>query len=192
MQLDLVRTSGRAAKAVEAEFVRELNEADLAMLSLPRNVTAPPIKKIKDSHHSLARCLAQGAKPAEASLMTGFSLSRISILQADPSFQELLAHYRAGHGQALADLQERMSTISFDAIEELRDRLHDDPGQIDVDQLIDLIKATADRTGHGPSSKQTQVKINVDLASRLEAARRRAGMVINQAGAFESSEPSDG
>lgn len=178
MNLQL-RTSGRAAVPITGEVVRELNEADLAMLGLSRDVHPPALKKLKDSHHGLARCLASGVRPGEASSITGFSLSRISILQNDPSFKELVEHYRAGADGALADLQARMTTLSMDALEELRDRLLDSPDELDSELLLDIVKVTADRTGHGPSSKQTQVRVNIDLADRLEAARKRAGLLID-------------
>lgn len=177
LQLQL-RTSGRAPVPISCEVKRELTEADLAMLGMEKGVKPPLLKKLKDSHHGLARVLASGSSPGEASLVTGFSLSRISILQNDPSFQELLTHYRSVSHEVFADLQQRMTSISLDALEELRERLIDTPEELESDFLLDLVKVTADRTGHGPSSKQTQVRVNVDLAERLEAARKRSGLVI--------------
>ena len=177
MTLNL-RTVGRPAKQVAAHTVRELTEADLGMLALGRPTAQPPaVKQIRDSHHAVARCLAQGMRPGQVSIITGYSLSRISILQADPSFRELLLFYREPVGEAFADLQVRMASLSLDALEILRERMLDSPEDFNPSQLLDIMKAGADRTGHGPSTKNTQVNVNIDLAARLESARRRAGII---------------
>lgn len=178
MDLNLeIRTKGRTPALDTAEAVRPLVEADLALLEVERATPAPALKRLRDSHHALARVLALGAKPAEASIITGYSASRISILQADPSFQELVSHYRGNSATAVADLQERMLTLSLDALEELRDRLNDNPELISNAMLLEVLKTGADRTGYGP--KSTQVNVNVNLAARMGAARQRIGSVTS-------------
>lgn len=178
MDLNLgIRTRGRAAKPVVAAELRRLEASDIALLATEKGVKAPSITKLRDSHHALARCLASGLRPAEASIVTGYSNSRISILQADPTFAELVEFYRSVETEALADLQRRMATMALDALQELHDRLLEDPEKISSSMLLEVIKTMADRTGNGPSSKSTQVSINVNLAERLEAARRRAGLI---------------
>jgi hypothetical protein len=42
-----------------------------------------------------------------------------------------------------------------------------------------VLKTLADRTGNGPSHKMTNVNVNVDLAARIESARRRVGWTID-------------
>lgn len=182
MDLDLdilppARTRGRAPAVIEAEVTRELSLADLALLSVEKGSTAPNIKSLRESHHALARSLASGVKPAEASIITGYSTSRISILQADPAFKELVQFYRENANLAYADLHERMGVLALDAAETLLERLNDDPDSMSSGFLLDLMKTLADRTGHGPQTKSTNVNVNINLASRLEAARRRSGLV---------------
>jgi hypothetical protein len=167
------RTTGRASVPLEAVYIRDLTVADIALLETERGIKPPIIKKLRDSHHSLARSLAAGMRPAEASMVTGYSLSRISILQADPTFQELLAFYRENTDAIYTDVHERMSTLSMEALEELRERLHDTPEQLSPMSLLEIVKTLSDRTGHGPSSKSTVLSVNVDLAGRLERARAR-------------------
>jgi len=160
---------------VEADFVRELNEADLVLLDAPRGVQSRPIAKLRDSHHALARALAAGMKPGEASLITGYSPSRISVLQNDPSFKELLEFYRQSQDAAYANLHDRMATLSLDAIAELRERLDERPEEFTPGALLEMVKTLADRTGHAPTTKS--VNVNVDLnsfADRLAEARKRA------------------
>lgn len=172
--LDITRTRGRAAKPLVAVELRDLTDADLALLSTEKGITAPSIKKIRESHHALARALASGMKPAEAGLVTGYSPSRISILQADPAFQDLLTVYREGVGEIYSDLHHKMAAMAVDVVEEMHERLQEDPGEFTTNQLLEVAKTFADRTGHGPQTKTQNVNINVDLATRLESGRRRA------------------
>jgi hypothetical protein len=174
MDLDFnpVRTSGRASAPVLAEVVRPLLAEDLEKLAEHRGTKPGTVVKLRDSHHALARVLANGVRPGEASIITGYSLASISRLQADPAFQELLAFYREAKDAAFADLQDRMASLSLDALEELRDRLNDSPQDFSPDALLDMIKVLADRTGHAPQ-KNTTLNVNVNLADRLASARRR-------------------
>lgn len=174
MDLDLiVRTSGRASKDLQAEVIRELNPADLALLEVERGIKPNAIKRLRDSHHAVAKSLAAGMKPAAVSAATGYSLSRISILQGDPAFQELLAHYASLREDAFIDVQQRLALLNVDAIEELRTRLEDEPEKIDVETLLDMVKVLSDRTGNGPASKSTNVNVNLDLSERIRRGRER-------------------
>lgn len=176
LDIPLPRTRGRAPKPVNAIQLRELTSADLALLSEEKGSKAPEIKAIRDSHHKLARLLASGCKPAEASLATGYSLSRISILLSTPAFQELLATYREGVQAEFYDFAGKMATLAASAVDELNERLEAQPEDFSTGQLLDVVKTMADRSGFGPSTKSTNVNVNVDLAGRLEAARRRASI----------------
>jgi hypothetical protein len=123
--LDISRTRGRAAKPLAAVELRELTEADLALLETEKGVKPSQIKKIRESHHALARALAAGMKPGEAAIVTGYSQSRISILQADPAFQDLLTVYKEQVGDIYADTHHKMAALAVDAVEEMHDRLNE-------------------------------------------------------------------
>jgi hypothetical protein len=171
----MTRVFGRPSVEAEAEFVRELTPSDLTLLDQPRGVSSRPIAKLRDSHHALARALAAGMKPGEASLITGYSLSRISVLQADPTFRELLEFYRSSTDDIYANLHDRMATLSMDAIAELRDRLDENPEEFTPGALLEMVKTLADRTGHAPTTKNLNVNIDVaGFAEKLDAARKRA------------------
>ena len=175
MDLDLdiaPRTRGRAAVPLQADLVRELIPADLALLATERGVQAPAVKRLKASHHALARCLAAGMKPGEAGMATGYSASRVSILQADPSFNELVQLYMSEATSQYEAGMEAMRSLHLDSVELLHERVLDE--LIETPDLIRVVEKTADRIGMGP--KSTSVQVNVDLSARLEAARRRAGM----------------
>lgn len=167
------RTSGRAVRPLVATPVRELDEADIALLAEDRGSRPPAIKRISERHHALARNLAGGMSPSDAAVICGYSASRVSILQDDPAFRELLTFYREGVQAEYRGLHARLSGLALDAADELASRLEEKPEDISVGQLMELTKMGADRTGFGPQSSSTNLNVNVDLASRLEAARRR-------------------
>lgn len=171
------RTTGRAALPLHAGQVRELDEGDLALLQQEKGSTAPPLKRLAERHHALARCLASGMEPGQAAVTCGYSASRVSILQADPAFQELLEFYREDVNKAYRDLHERLAGLSLDATDELSARLEEEmqaeEKKFSVGQLLEIAKMGADRTGFGPQTSSTNVNINVDMAARLKAARER-------------------
>lgn len=173
LSTEIFRTRGRAGKPVTASIVRELDGADLSLLQEEKGSAAPPIKRLSQRHHALARNLASGMAPGEAAVICGYSLSRVSILQDDPAFKELLAFYRADVTAQYRDLHVRLSGLALDAADELAQRLEDSPGDVSIGQLMEITKMGADRTGFGPQTSQTNLNVNIDLASRLEAARKR-------------------
>jgi hypothetical protein len=170
---------GKIALPTTAAFVRELEESDLLMAeTTAAGATSQPIKELRQSHHQLARVLAQGVDENEAAIITGYSISRVSILKADPQFSELLEYYRAmeqeQYGVARADMHERLASIGFDSIEVLHQRLVDEPERFTEKMLLAIVEATADRTGHG---KTTTVNSNVShsLSEQALAAIRTGG-----------------
>lgn len=180
LMLDIpFRTRGRAAKPLHAAEVRALDRADLELLSEEKGSVSTPLKRLSDRHHALARCLASGMAETDAAIACGYVISRVSVLKSDPAFQELLYFYRDEANLQYRDLHSRLAGISMDAAEELQERLEHDMQadvankQISIGQLMEITKLGADRTGHGPQTSNTNLNINVDLASKLEAARKR-------------------
>lgn len=177
---DLFRTRGRAAKPIEATVLRELDPADLALLATERGVKPSAIKRITDRHHNLARSLASGMGEADAAILCGYTVSRVSILKSDPAFSELLTFYREDAQRPFRDLHVRLSGIATDATVLLQEKLEADleaeleDRKVPLGQLMELTKMGADRTGFGPQT--TALNVNVNLAGRLEAARKRVKM----------------
>lgn len=175
MDLDLditPRTRGRAPAQISATFVRELEEADVALLAAERGSKAPALKRISDRHHALARALASGMGEGEAAIVCGYDISRISILKSDPAFRELLAFYREEKDRAFRSVQDKLAGIAGDALDELQTRLEDEPEKLSVAQLLNIVTMGADRSGNGPQSTQ-HVNVNEGLTLRMEAARAR-------------------
>lgn len=183
-----LRITGRPSGGVEAVLGRSLVAADLAALNAPRPSAQPTtIKKLRDSHHALARALAGGMSCGEASIATGYTPSRISVLSSDPTFKELVSFYQKNEELALADLHSRMSDVALDAVVEIRDRLDEAPESFSNDELRRVAETFADRTGHAPVSRSVTAHIHADISSRLETARRRSGLLP----ASEDSAPAE-
>jgi len=185
LEIELTALRGRKPVEVVAAEVGQLVPADLALLGVERGVQPKPLKRLMERHHALARVLASGTSPADAAIMCGYTVSRISILQSDPAFKELVDFYRREVNLQYTGLHERMAGLAQDAVEELRERLEETPEEISTGQLVDIVKLTADRTGHGPQTT-ANVNVNIGLAERLEAARRRyqtqiiEGEIVNE------------
>lgn len=165
-------------RAVE---LRELTRDDLPRLLEPRARTT--VAKLRDSHHRVARLFAMGLRKSEVVARSGYSLSRIDVLYPDPSFQELIAKYRAMVDEsfvASADEYHDLVTRNMiaaerhvaDHIEEL-----DETGELlPVRTALAISRDAADRMGYG--KKQTNVNVNVDFAKNLEGMLRRSGKTI--------------
>jgi hypothetical protein len=167
------RGRGRAAKPLLLEAARDLEPADLALLASERGVKPPQIKVIRERHHALARCLAAGMKPAEASVITGYDPSRISILKADPTFAALIEDYKSMNDGVTADFVQRTQTLSLTVVNRLQEAVEDEENLLSPGTLLEIAKFAADRTGNAPVMKNLNVNVNAELGSKLNAARRR-------------------
>lgn len=171
IDLDMLRVRGRSEREVGCEVVREIEEADLVRLEGEGRSEPGRLKRLSERHHAAARHMASGISLFEISVMTGYTAPHLSILKNDPSFRELVSFYKEKADALYADMHTRLAGLSVDAIDELRERLEEDPKSIGTAALMEMTKMGADRTGHGPSS--TNIQINTGMAQRLEAARRR-------------------
>lgn len=175
LDLDIApRTRGNVTRPVAAEFLRELTPADIEQLSEHRGSTPPAITRLRDSHHSLAMALADGLSEGLAAEVAGYSVSRVSILKADPTFVELIEHYRNEKTRPeMTDLAKRMLVLGRDSVDELQRRLEETPDSFENGDLLQIVAKTADRTGFGPQAKSLNVNVHVGLADGLAAARAR-------------------
>jgi hypothetical protein len=98
--------------------------------------------------------LAEGRTAVECSLITGYAQSRISLLQKDPAFKQLLDHYSGVHQEVYINVHERLAGFSLDALEELQERLETAPEKFSNSELMSMIPLGFDRAGFGPKSTQ--------------------------------------
>lgn len=169
-----IRVRGRAAHPTTVEFVRELIPEDVLLIRADNNPKTKVVSKLRERHHALARCLALGMRDYEASIATGYDAARIALLKTDPAMAELIVFYR---GDVTAEMIERADVwkgISLDALNELRDRMEEDPDSMSDAFLLKLAESGSDRTGLGPSTTQnSNVNVTVNMAERMEKARQR-------------------
>lgn len=160
-----------------AVVARPLTREDVESLGTERGTRPVPVRELRARHHQLARSIAAGLSAIEIAAITGYSTSRISILQNDPAFQDLVSHYRgldeAAFVAAQADANVMAATLKTQSMEELSNRLEDAPEEFTPGQLLDVAKTMMDRTGQGPATSTTNLNINIGLADRVKAARER-------------------
>lgn len=177
--LETLRLTGRAAMPIAAEFVRALTAEDLEMLSKERSVQKPKelssLAMLSERHRNLARLIAMGKPDWECAVITGYTPSRISILKTDPAMKNLIKHYTEEKDIVYVQAHEKMAQVASTGLDILQERLEnpEEIAKMSTGQLLQIIEVSADRSGMGPSSK-SEVNVNVNIAERLEAARKRA------------------
>lgn len=170
---------------ISLSYVRDLEESDVKALwdLKPGDLgtDTPVLKSIKSSHHMLARCLADGKSGEEAAIITGYSTSRISILQLDPAFKQLIEYYKTQVERCFVNVYERLAALGIDSIEELQKRLDEEPESFTLGQLMDLAELTLDRSGSGPTTKNQHLVALVDARQldqiKDEIKRRESGQI---------------
>jgi hypothetical protein len=167
---------------LSVEVLSELTVEDiLALEGQEVGAEAAPLKKLRQSHHQLARLISEGYKDVEASAMTGYSPSRISILKNDPAFAELITYYQEVKTAVYLDVHERIQSVAVDALEELHERVTENPDGIKNEELIKIVTSALDRAGHGPTSKvesRSIILTSEDLMRmKAETEERQKGSV---------------
>jgi hypothetical protein len=112
------------------EVVRELTVADLPRLADAPKVGTPVLQKLRATHHRQAQLLASGKKVHEVAAIVGCTPQRLTQLQNDPTFRELIEYYK-DQEMALrltdsARLADKITDLGEMAIDELRERFEDD------------------------------------------------------------------
>ena len=156
--------------------LREITEEDGAALLVEKREQPQrqPLERVRTTHHLAARELAQGKSQVEVALITGYSPQRICDLQADPTFRELVAHYKGQVEAKWLNVQERLASLGMALTEELQHRLETAPESLTNEDLRRWAETTLDRAGVGPS-KNLNVK-TADLTQALiEKIKREAG-----------------
>lgn len=177
---------GRRPRSCAAAISRQLTREDILHLGTLQNgdleSEASPIKRIRSSHHMLARLLAEGRKEAECQLITGYSSSYVSVIKHDPGFKELLAHYKSTLEEVYVNVHERLQSLGLDSVEELQARLAEEPDSFSTRELIELASFGMDRAGHGPQSRvkhDHNLGLSPEIMEQLknEISSRSAGQI---------------
>jgi hypothetical protein len=121
---------GRRPSTTTCQVVRPLTAEDLPRLNsreLTPAANLPTLLTLRTAHHQLAQLLAQGRDQETVALITGYNTAYISRLKGDPQFRNLLDYYAAEREQIFVDVMERMKGLGLSTLEELQQRLEDDP-----------------------------------------------------------------
>ena len=137
-----------AGQQVHMEYARDLDASDLGLIlnPPPKGTLTSPLARLRNTHHMLARLLAEGRGNAEASLITGYSPSRISILRNDPAFASLMEYYSTQVEAKYLDVHERLAALGLSTIDELQERLESDPDSFKNRELMELAEFALDRS----------------------------------------------
>lgn len=175
-------TTGPFPQERKVTGVRDLRKEDLARLAEPRHATT--VKRLRDSHHHIARLFAAGLDMKQVAERTGKSYFSIRTLRKSPAFQQLLAEYQALATEAWAESVDsyfEIATANMVRAElQIADRLGEaeEAGEtLPVRDLLAISRDAADRFGYGKRS--TQVNVNADFAALLEKAIRRSGKSLD-------------
>lgn len=131
------------------------------------------IERMRHTHHRLAQYLAMGMDELRAAKMCNYTNGYVSQLKTSPAFQELLAYYAQGVEEEFADFVSAASDLSMDMLGRLREVLEETPEKLTPQVLIEGIKLLADRTGHAPVMKTTNLNVNLGVGDKMEAIRER-------------------
>lgn len=178
---------GKIATNPEVLEVRPLTREDLAILTEPRGpqrdrAGSGAIAKLREPHHRLARMIAAGLRMHELVERSGYSAQRISTLQKNAAFQEVIAGYRGKVDEAFLRKQEAavelMTANAITAERMIMEQLEiaEEEGKLPpIRDLLAIRSDSYDRIGYG--KRNMNVNVNVDFAARMEAAAQRSRTV---------------
>lgn len=176
------RGRGKEATPRYITEVRELTPTDLERLVEPRHPShgSLGVKQARNSHHRVAMLAAMGLNNTQIAERTGRQPASIGYLLKAPAMVSLVEGYRREvTNRALDSVDEYFSLATSNMLAAER-HLSDRIAELDeADELLSVKDAlaisrdAADRFGYGKN--KTQVNVNADFASLLEAAIRRSG-----------------
>lgn len=183
LNIDKLAGPGRLPVKLEVEYVRDLNEADFALMAeTPLGSTPPAIKRLTDRHHALARLLAAGTPEGEAALILNYDLSRVSILKNSPAFQNLLQLYRKEVDREFATVLDHMAGASRDALVILRERLEENEDRFSNNELMKIATDFTDRTVNRDLDTARLPTVIELVAPEPPSSQSSAGPTVEEAG----------
>lgn len=137
------------------------------------------ISHYRESHHSIARLVAIGATPDLIRRQTGVTLRRLSIHLADPSFLDLVEHYRKRIDEKWNENVDQYldlgvgNMIRTEAM--ISDKLDEADEKGESIPLLTLNRLSQDRADRFGYPKTSQVEHKHDFAALLDRAIERSG-----------------
>ena len=173
---------GRMAKPVYILSMQEIAKEELGQLLRKRDNSLSMPKRLRHSHHVVARLLARGLEYDQIAEITAYSRSRIAQLAVSPAMQEQVAIYRTENLTRFDESVDHFAQTAINNMTAAERMLADHIAEADeADELLPMrelraiVADRADRFGYGKHTTQTNV--NVDFASKLEQAYARSRQV---------------
>lgn len=157
---DLIPARGAIAEPLLLEVERALNAQDMARIGDAPKVSVPILQRLRATHHRQAQLLAEGKSVTEVAAIVGCTPQRLTQLQVDPTFTNLIQFYQDQiMSQAIGDaarLRDKIIDVGEMAVDELRDRLEDDNkrSKMPVGEVRKLAEFAMDRTVAPPKTSQ--------------------------------------
>ena len=153
------------------------------------NETLGVIEQHRESHHAVARMIAAGMSPNMIRQRTGRSRRSLTLLLADPSFNELVQHYREVVEEKWNENVDHYLDLGLAnmirAESLIADKLEADD-EVPVMLLDRISQGRADRFGYG---KNSTMKVEHDFAASLDRAIARSGVKTIEGRVEESHHP---
>jgi hypothetical protein len=146
---------------------------------MPRTQTKPAdvIQLYRLSHHCIAQYFAMGMEKWEIQRKTGFTVRRLSLLESDPTFQQLIAYYaqmaEADRQAVIDEYHDIQELNALVAARMLSEKLDDSLESGVLPSYAQLLAITAANDKRRAASTPLNVNVNIGLA--LDAAKERAG-----------------
>ena len=137
--------------------VREATAADLVASVASTDFS---IKRLRTTHHEIARLLAAGYRNGEIAALTSYSPSTISNLQNNPMFQELLAIYMEKREAEFSNMGAQILDVAELALNEIAERLENSPDEVKTSELREIARDMADRAGYSPLKKTANITLS--------------------------------
>jgi len=164
-------TRGRAPTVLRMERLRDITMEELRAMTVRGEAPPGPLlQKVRQIHHLQARLLSEGRTLTEVAGLCGTSAVRLSMLQKDPMFQELIEYYRRQGEHAFVEVKEKLGVLGTMATEELIERLDEKPESFSNETLMRLGTFALDRSiAPGPATAAAPSQVTMVFAGMSPA-----------------------
>ena len=162
---DLIPSRGAIAEPLTFSVVRELISTDMLRLSEAPKVGVPILQRLRAQHHRQAQLQAAGHAMNEIAAIVGCTTARLTQLQGDPMYMDLVSYYKDQIMTAMiedsARLRDKLVDAGEMAVDELRDRLEDNErrNRMSTSDVRQIAEFAMDRTVAPPKAAPAQSPI---------------------------------
>ncbi len=131
------------------------------------------LKAIQTQHREIARLKFAGRKPVEIATMTGFAISTVRGILADPLCKAYIAQLNDVADAEIIDVRKRMIKMNHMALDRLEDILDPNSDNIPYPVIAKVAMDNLDRTGHQVVQRHQHMSVHL-TKDDLAALKQRA------------------